>query len=531
MQVDGIAGKSIRLRKLTLSEVSTAEDASRRFRVTGSEKALRYSDLVSEAARAMFEMRNEGPMRLLPSVFEDIDAQALRVVYREIVVRFQPNTSAAKRSQLLGELKIRSKNPFVKDQSIVYHPAANISGTDLVEIANTLSRSSDVVFAQPNFVSEYHRSSVPRIHSEQWHLYNTGYWVGQTSGEDVDIRGAWATTLGRPGIVIAVLDDGVDVDHPNLKSRILKRPDPNEPRDECGRDFFVPSTLMDHFDPRPKRFQYPYDEMDGNDIHGTPCAGVVAASGATDDVFGAAPRCKLLPVKIFHGNAIATDSNVANAIRYAALFADIISCSWGGPYSPDIELAIQDAASGRKGKGVPVFCAAGNDGKSSVDYPARLTEAIAVGASTDKGTLASYSNRGAEISVVAPSSGGVSGIYTTDVAHPNRGFNTGSDEAGGADGLHTNDFGGTSSATPLAAAVAALVLSINPSLTREQVRQVLQESADKIGPASAYNSGGHSAKFGFGRVNAKSAVTRAASLRAANTSTRKKGKAPSRRRT
>ena len=95
-------------------------------------------------------------------------------------------------------------------------------------------------------------------------------------------------------------------------------------------------------------------------------------------------------------------------------------------------------------------------------YPARDKHAIAVGASTDQAKLADYSNVGKEIAFVAPSSGGVRGIYTTDVSIPNRGFNIGDAAAGGADGLHTNDFGGTSSATPLAAGVAALVLSLRP---------------------------------------------------------------------
>jgi subtilisin family serine protease len=169
-------------------------------------------------------------------------------------------------------------------------------------------------------------------------------------------------------------------------------------------------------------------------------------------------------------------------------------------------LAIQDAGTlGRKGKGAAVFCAVGNDFGSPVGFPAALPEAIGVGASTDQGKLAAYSNVGPEVWIVAPSSGGKQGIFTTDVSLPNRGFNLGTGAAGGADGLHTNSFGGTSSATPLTAGVGALFLSVKPSFKRDELKHLLAETADKIGsdhdPAT-----GHSPRFGFGRVNAEAAV-------------------------
>ena len=219
---------------------------------------------------------------------------------------------------------------------------------------------------------------------------------------------------------------------------------------------------------------------------------------------------RILPVKIFHAGEIASDARVADAIRYAARCADIISCSWGGPRSPDVELAIEDAGAGRKGKGAAVFCAAGNDGRKRVDYPAAYPLAIAVGASTDQRRLAWYSNTGKQVSVVAPSSGGVLDIYTTDVSTKNRGFNLGQEETGGKNGLFTNEFGGTSSATPLAAGVAGLVLSVHPGLTREELKRVLESTADKIG--SGYKKG-HSKRYGYGRVNASAAVRKAAAMR------------------
>jgi subtilisin family serine protease len=169
------------------------------------------------------------------------------------------------------------------------------------------------------------------------------------------------------------------------------------------------------------------------------------------------------------------------------------------------------AQGGRGGLGTLVFCAAGNEDGAPVGYPARDAHANAVGASTDRGALASYSNVGPQIAFVAPSSGGVRGIYTTDVSYPNRGFNIGSAAAGGADGRHTNDFGGTSSATPLAAGIAALVLSAKPGLTAAQVRTLIESTCDRIG--SGYDATGRSPRFGHGRVNAGKAVAAAKALR------------------
>jgi subtilisin family serine protease len=437
------------------------------------------------------------------AVFRD-PSGALRMVYREVVVRFASGTSEKRRKQLLDKfgLEVRTRNSFHDDQLIAYDPKRKYVAEGTVELSNKLTQAGEVEFAVPNFVSEFQKVAVPSVINEQWHL------------RVIDIVKAWGTTLGK-GITIAILDDGVDVDHPNLKPNIKRRPDPDEPRDKCGRDFFVGEDAQDHFDPRPKKFQAPYDQMAGNDIHGTPCAGVAAASGSVSGVLGAAPEASILPVKIFHGDDLAVESRVADAIRYASRFADILSCSWAGPRSPDIEAAIDEAGAGRGGKGCPVFVATGNDGRSQVSYPARFASAIAVGASTDGELRANYSNYGPEVSVVAPSNGGRRSIYTTDVSYPNRGFNLGSAVAGGADGLHTNSFGGTSSATPLVAGVAALVLAANPNLTRDQVRTILQSTADKIGPKGSYNANGRSREYGYGRVNAAASVAGSAQAKAA----------------
>ena len=513
--------------KIELTPIPTTVAESQRTRALRVEVAadtardpVSTGALVARAARCFFELgRREGMMGAAapakgppPVTFRDEASGALRIVYRELTVRFKAKVPQQTRKKILQAqgFRLRRRNPFVRDQVVVYHPDRKYTGEQLLEIANAWTGLDEVVFATPNFVSQYWRqAALPTIPSAQWHLRNRGAG-GAKKGEDVNALGAWKVTRGKRSIVVAVLDDGVDVDHPNLKSRIWKNPDTNAP-DRIGRDFFVPDDDPGHYDPRPKLFRYPFNQMTGNDIHGTPCAGVIAAAGRNRGAIGIAPTCRILPVKIFHADELASDERVANAMRYAAKHAAILSCSWSSGFSNDLQQALEDIVEGgRDSLGTVAFFAAGNEYGDPVDYPARDPNAIAVGASTDQEELADYSNVGKEIAFVAPSSGGVKGIFTTDVSYPNRGFNVGEVKAGGANGLHTNDFGGTSSATPLAAGVAALILSARPDLSRAQILEVMEQTCDKI--ASGYDANGHSNKFGFGRINAGRAVEAARGL-------------------
>jgi subtilisin family serine protease len=492
-------------------------------RVQPERESTNTSGLVARAARAFFEVgtgagkaaaaaaSTSEPKGPPPVCFRESNTGLLHLVYREVVIRFRAGLPNTTRNALLKKygFKVRRVNPFFENQVIVYNPQRAHSGEKLLEIANDIAETGDVEFSAPNFVSQYRRLAVPAIRSEEWHLKNNGAG-GAKKNEDVAASAAWKVTTGKRSVVVAVLDDGVDIDHPNLKANIWKNPNASA-KDKFGRDFYLANDHPDHFNPRPKIFQFPFDQMDGNDIHGTCCAGVIAAAGNDGGSIGIAPECRILPVKIFHGNNLVADERVADAMRYSATIADILSCSWGGgEASVDVQHALSDLGSARSGRGVAIFCAAGNEDHDPVGFPASDPNAIAVTASTDQAKLASYSNVGPEASVCAPSSGGVRGIFTTDVSTAGRGFNLGVKAAGGKDGLHTNDFGGTSSATPLAAGVAALVLSVRSNLSRDALREVLQNTADKIG--SGYDANGHSNRFGFGRVNAAKAIDHAAGM-------------------
>lgn len=472
-----------------------------RIMLLSAARAARDADATLRSALSRRHMRSV--KRTLP-VYVEKESGLRAVATGEITVRFKPKVTARQRDKVLRSLHLALLRPNeFNPRQYVVAPAAEADELRTVDLANALCECDDVVeYAAPNLVSEHRKAAVPkdRLLSRQWHLNNRG-GNGAVAGEDVDALLAWEVTPGgSPDVVIAIVDDGVDIHHPDLQANIWVNPDPNAP-DRNGRNFYDNT-----YDPRPRYFHPPYDQLEGNDSHGTPCAGVAAAVGNNRrGVAGIAYRCKILPVKIFGADDLASNDRVANAIRYAGRHAQVISCSWSSPWNPDLESAINDVVqTGRGGRGCLVFCATGNDYRASIAFPARHPQTLAVGASDDQGKRSQYSNYGRGIDFVAPSSDpdrNRTGITTTDISLRNRGFNL--------RGAYTYDFGGTSSATPLAAGITALVLSLNPSLTWREVRSILRSTAEKVDQQSGNYQNGYSLQYGYGRLNAHQAVLRA----------------------
>ena len=161
--------------------------------------------LVARAARGFFELgRRAGnagapaPAKGPPPVtFRDEASGALRVVYREIALRFGREVPQATRRKILADrgFVVRRRNAFVRDQLVVYHPDRKYAGEELLDIANAWTALDEVVFATPNFVSQYWRVAMPRIPGAQWHLVNKGAGSAKKD-EDVDAREAWRITRG-----------------------------------------------------------------------------------------------------------------------------------------------------------------------------------------------------------------------------------------------------------------------------------------------------------------------------------------------
>jgi subtilisin family serine protease/subtilisin-like proprotein convertase family protein len=382
--------------------------------------------------------------------------------------------------------------------------------------ANALQSDRSFQWASPNFYQQRERFFIPNdpLFGNQWHLNNTGQ-VGGTPDADVDAPEAWDVNAGgSSNVVIAVIDDGMQLNHPDLQLFINTGEIAGNGIDDDGNGWiddvngwdFTSGGIGDN-NPGPSV---------PDDAHATAVAGVAAGRGNnTLGVTGMAYNSRLLPVRIFLGGSATSDANIASAIYYAAgrtasgtgtwRAGDILNNSWGGgAFSSAISSAFTWAStSGRNGRGAISYIATGNGFGAPVSFPANLSSTIpgviAVGASTNLDQLASYSNVGPQVDFVAPSSGGTARIVTTDRTGAD-GYSSGDYTSTGTDG-----FGGTSSATPLSAGIGALILAQDPNLTAAQVRGLMRNTTDLIGPV-AYDNKGFNTQYGYGRVNANTAI-------------------------
>ena len=267
----------------------------------------------------------------------------------EIVARVAPGVDAGRVESFCRamNLTVKRKLAFTEREYLIEVPAADADG--VFQAVEQLKKADFVEWAVPNvaFRPRLFGQVIPNdeYFPNQWHLNNTGQ-SGGTPGADINAPKAWGITTGNPNIVVAVLDEGVDTDHPDLIDNIV-----------AGYDFFE-----DDNDPNPT----------GDDAHGTACAGLIAAKGNNGiGVTGVAWNCKIMPVRIAGGYEYITEEDVATAIRWAANNgADVLSNSWGGDFEmPTIHSAIQDVTEqggiGRGGRAV-WFCSPPAIGNSAV---------------------------------------------------------------------------------------------------------------------------------------------------------------------
>ncbi len=306
---------------------------------------------------------------------------------------------------------------------------------------------------------------------DQWALRNTGQ-LGGTIGADIKLCETWTETQGNPSIIVAIVDQGLELNHPDFSNISSTSFD-----SESGTS---PSQVLGS--------------------HGVAVAGIVGATANNNlGVAGVAPATTLMSIS----NSLAASPNSrmkrADGINFARTNgASIITNSWGSavPYQI-IDDAIDFAVNyGRGGLGCVVLFATGNDFAGTISYPSNRPNVIAVGATDRWDSRCDFSNHGIGLTIAAPGDE----IYTTDRQGTN-GYNTSASPIGD----YFEGFNGTSAATPHVAGVAALMLAVNNSLTFKQVTDILKANADKVG-GYTYDATGWSDELGHGRLNAYKSV-------------------------
>jgi subtilisin family serine protease len=474
-------------------------DLSLRFREAGVEilrtKVRRGSRALRDTARAT--LKQEPAIEFAGRVLVEPRSRQPVVYTENFFVKFDGDEKPSACQEILKKYGLIIKRELEYSRNAYFVQAPEGTGLVIFEIAEQLLQEKTVELCHPELIREARqRAAFP----QQWHLKQT-IINGQVVNAHADVEAAWPLSNGA-GTIIAIIDDGVDIDHEEFRS---------------SAKIVAPRDVTRQTDnPRP-----------GNlNNHGTACAGV-ACAGGNIGASGVAPGAQLMPIRLA---SVLGSQAEADAFVWAAQHgADVISCSWGPadgdwtdpndpmhkqvvPLPDSTRLAMEFAVNqGRNGKGCVILFAAGNGNESvNNDGYASFEKVIAVAACNDQGQKSAYSDFGQAVWCCFPSNNGLPsltpGIWTTDRSGT-QGYNSGKVSLGDAAGNYTNRFGGTSSACPGAAGVAALILSRNPNLRWDEVRDILKRSGDRIDEAGgSYDAAGHSPFYGYGRANAKKAV-------------------------
>jgi subtilisin family serine protease len=373
----------------------------------------------------------------------------------------------------------------------------------VLEVSNEINGIKGIEFSHPDFILDRKVRSNDPLYYDSWHL------------DRINIEKAWRYTKGR-GIAVGVYDEGIDIEHEDLRGNIigfgnystgLKRLTMINNINQLNNDLRnAPNSQNDKW-------------------HGTACAGIIAATGDNElGSVGVAPQAKLIVAR-YSKNNISDDSKAL--IDMANEGVSVISNSWGtNNMLPSFNTTLKQLSQeGRDGKGILVFFAAGNDGCNMDKYfevigigdDARLIcrdnssydkindesespYVLSIASSTYNNNIANYSNYGSAIDFVTPGGARDDSIITTD-ATGYLGFNNSN---------YTQDydgFSGTSASAPMAAGIAALVLSVNPNLSKEEVVDILKQTAHKYqSNRYPYDSNGRNDHWGYGMLDAGDAV-------------------------
>ena len=378
-------------------------------------------------------------------------AQAASYDNNTVIVKYANAVSTAERLALFNSAGVTRT---VGSVAGVDARVVSVSADPAV-VAERLNRSALVDYAEPNFVLRSTATPNDPLFPELYGMNNTGQ-TGGTADADIDAPEGWdAAGLGAfpasGGAAIGIVDTGIDQTHPELSGKVVG----------CADGLGGIVLEGECFD---------------DSLHGTHVAGTIAAkANNATGVAGVDSGASLVICKALRGGAgVGLTSDVANCINWTHTHgAKVISMSLGGGASTTLEQAVRNAWENGSATGSVLVAAAGNDGDSTVSYPAGYAQVVSVAATDSNDAKASFSNTNADVEVAAP---GVDILSTIP-------------------GGQYATLSGTSMATPHVSGVAGVLWQLFPGDTANGIRSRLDGAVDDIGPA------GRDQSFGFGRVN------------------------------
>jgi subtilisin family serine protease len=421
-----------------------------------------------------------------------------------------------------SEIEVKVQSDSFVPPNVDFTPGANLKAVD--HIAKGIAKEDEVLgrIVKVTFTNDVDEISFLQLKNldpsieyiQKSNIYqidlvpNDSLLSDQWALEKIKAFDAWEVTTGSDTVLLAIIDTGIEFFHPDLENKIYYNPGEmgmTAPGDPCwtgvpedkrfndcdddgngfiddymGWDFtdregfpFDPSS-GDHLD----WDNYPYDSIPGNfGFHGTFVAGIAGAEfDNITGIAGVAPNIKLLNIRSFTNAGFGEEDDAAAAILYAVqMGAKVINMSWG---DNSFSYVLRDVIRYAYAQNVVLVGSSGNTGSSNPHYPSGYSEVICVGNSTINDFVASNSNYGSTLDLVAPGTN----ILSTSMQG----------------GYRTS--GGTSAASPHVAATAALILS-RQSFINEEVKQILKSNTDDI------MDPGWDIKSGAGRLNMYQAVT------------------------
>jgi subtilisin family serine protease len=383
------------------------------------------------------------------------------VVPGEIILRLQPEASPEDIQSLQASYAVEPLRPLLLKGVEIWRAP---SGAEQIT-ARVLSEHSAVAWAEPNAVV-LASATVP----------NDPYFASQWGHSRIASESAWDLHTGLDSVVVAIIDSGVDTVHPDLAGKIVP-----------GFDFVDDDSVP--------------DDAHG---HGTHVAGIAAALTDNDTgIAGMSWGARIMPLRVLDADASGSSADVADAIVWAATNgADILNLSLGSTVHSQ---AIEDAVNAAHASGCLVVAAMGNFRTSGnpTAYPAALDNVLAVAATDHYDGIAWYSQYGSHCDVAAP---GGELAYLHDSSGIRSTMPTSSCTLNGYGYSSSYDYlQGTSQATPFVSGLAALIWSVAPALSPDQVQDIIERTATDLGPA------GWDADYGWGLIDAAAAAAEAES--------------------